>query len=109
MFNLDYIAFAKYWASVGISMADAANLMGVHSAIDNEHGGPAVQWSSVMYQSQVCGLPQLGLDGWVGERGRGGEGESGEREETKEKTPPPGVWAGADVRVCRWLVLVCAL
>lgn len=59
MFNLDYIAFAKYWASVGISMADAANLMGVHSAIDNEHGGPAVQWSSVMYQSQLKGTLKI--------------------------------------------------
>lgn len=52
--NLDYIGFAKYWASVGISIADAATLLGVHSAIDNENGGPPAQWSSILYQSQVC-------------------------------------------------------
>lgn len=36
--NLEYSDFAHYWSTVGISIRDAAALMGIHSSID-DHGG----------------------------------------------------------------------
>lgn len=65
--TVDYTTFINYWSSVGISVRQAAALMGSHSAIENHHGGAPVQWSNIMFKSmgegQITVTDPEGLEG----------------------------------------------